>query len=184
VARVDPFRADHGPESVERALEISFADAWRDAHGYCRLVVVITAPRAVAEPPADSTRPPSPLANEPDRRCRMATAAPTGAKCQTNPYNQDYCADWRDDPAMSPYRCPLAAAGRTVLQAFAVAAIALLGQAPATAQEGHPLKGSWLGTWAGNEAHGENVLLVLDWDGQNITGIINPGTDNIAITKA
>ena len=85
---------------------------------------------------------------------------------------------------MSPYRSPLAAAGRTVLQAFAVAAIALLGQAPATAQEGHPLKGSWLGTWAGNEAHGENVLLVLDWDGQNITGIINPGTDNIAITKA
>lgn len=85
---------------------------------------------------------------------------------------------------MSPYRSPFAAAGRIVLQTFAVAAIALLGHAPADAQEGHPLKGSWLGTWAGNDAHGENVLLVLDWDGQNITGIINPGTDNIAITKA
>ena len=85
---------------------------------------------------------------------------------------------------MRPYRSPFAAAGRTVLHAVALAAIALLAQAPAAAQEGHPLKGSWLGTWAGNETHGENVLLVLDWDGQNITGIINPGTDNIAITKA
>ncbi|HEY7671842.1 MAG TPA: hypothetical protein VIC71_06475 [Gammaproteobacteria bacterium] len=51
-------------------------------------------------------------------------------------------------------------------------------------QEGHPLKGSWLGTWAGNAVHGDNVLVVLDWNGASITGIINPGTDNIAITKA
>jgi hypothetical protein len=51
-------------------------------------------------------------------------------------------------------------------------------------QEGHPLKGSWLGTWAGNETHGDLVLIVLNWDGTSITGIINPGTDNIAITKA
>jgi hypothetical protein len=54
----------------------------------------------------------------------------------------------------------------------------------ALGQEGHPLKGSWLGSWAGNEAHGDNVLIVLNWDGASITGIINPGTDNIAITKA
>jgi len=46
------------------------------------------------------------------------------------------------------------------------------------------LKGSWLGTWESNEVHGESVLLVLDWDGQNITGILNPGTDNIRISEA
>jgi hypothetical protein len=56
--------------------------------------------------------------------------------------------------------------------------------AGAAAQEGHPLKGSWLGEWASNAVHGENVLLVLDWDGQEITGIINPGTDNIEIDEA
>ena len=52
------------------------------------------------------------------------------------------------------------------------------------AQEGHPLKGSWLGEWAGNATHGDNILLILDWDGQNITGMINPGTDNMPLSKA
>lgn len=55
---------------------------------------------------------------------------------------------------------------------------------PAFGQEGHPVKGSWLGEWQGNEVHGDNVLVILDWDGKAITGMINPGTDNIAITKA
>lgn len=55
--------------------------------------------------------------------------------------------------------------------------------APAGAQEGHPLKGSWIGTWEGNEVHGDFVLVVLDWDGKAVTGIINPGTDDIAITS-
>jgi len=51
-------------------------------------------------------------------------------------------------------------------------------------QEGHPLKGSWLGTWAGNETHGDIILVVLDWDGAKITGMLNPGTDNMALTNA
>jgi hypothetical protein len=42
-------------------------------------------------------------------------------------------------------------------------------------------KWSWIGAWNGNKSHDEFVLLVLDWDGKNITGIINPGTDNIQI---
>jgi len=53
-----------------------------------------------------------------------------------------------------------------------------------SAQEGHPLKGSWLGEWAGNSVHGDNILLILDWDGKAITGMINPGTDNIPLGKA
>lgn len=51
----------------------------------------------------------------------------------------------------------------------------------ASAQEGHPLKGSWIGEWQGNEALGEFVLLVMDWNGSEVTGVINPGTDDIAI---
>jgi hypothetical protein len=56
--------------------------------------------------------------------------------------------------------------------------------APAWAQEGHPLKGTWIGTWQSNQANGEDVFLVLDWDGKAISGTINPGTDNMPITKA
>lgn len=56
--------------------------------------------------------------------------------------------------------------------------------APAVAQEGHPLKGSWLGTWEPNKTHGNDVLVVMNWDGKNITGTINPGTDNMPIKNA
>jgi len=53
----------------------------------------------------------------------------------------------------------------------------------ASAQEGHPAKGSWIGEWKGN-SNGESVLVVMNWDGKDITGIINPGTDNLQISKA
>jgi len=65
------------------------------------------------------------------------------------------------------------------------AAVLLFGLLGAvSAQEGHPLKGSWLGEWAGNSVHGDNILLILDWDGKAITGMINPGTDNIPLGRA
>jgi hypothetical protein len=70
---------------------------------------------------------------------------------------------------------------RTIVAAAALAVWILGG---VTAQEGHPLKGSWLGEWAGNATHGDNILLILDWDGKAITGMINPGTDNIPLGKA
>ena len=56
--------------------------------------------------------------------------------------------------------------------------------APMLAQEGHPLKGSWIGTWANNKLHGNDVLVVMNWDGKAITGIINPGTDDIPFKTA
>jgi hypothetical protein len=61
----------------------------------------------------------------------------------------------------------------------AVIGFGLLGTV--AAQEGHPLKGSWLGEWQGNAVHGDNILLILDWDGKAISGMINPGTDNIPL---
>ena len=60
----------------------------------------------------------------------------------------------------------------------------LTGGTPAAAQEGHPLKGSWIGTWAGNKIHSPDVVVVLNWDGKNITGMINPGSDNMPIKNA
>jgi hypothetical protein len=63
-------------------------------------------------------------------------------------------------------------------------AAALTAGRPAVAQEGHPLKGSWIGTWGPAKSHSNDLLLVLSWDGKAITGMINPGTDNIPIKNA
>jgi hypothetical protein len=67
---------------------------------------------------------------------------------------------------------------------FSAAVILCALTLPGQAQEGHPLKGSWIGVWEGNELHDESVVVILDWDGREITGMINPGTDNITITSA
>ena len=71
----------------------------------------------------------------------------------------------------------------TLVLALSVAAVLLSGP-PVAAQEGHPLKGSWLGTWAAEQDSRQRRALVLNWDGKNITGTINPGTDNMAIKNA
>jgi hypothetical protein len=72
---------------------------------------------------------------------------------------------------------------RALIFALTLSLVCLAGGA-AVAQEGHPLKGSWIGTWEKNQAHGEDVLIVLNWDGKAITGIINPGTDDMTIKTA
>jgi hypothetical protein len=54
----------------------------------------------------------------------------------------------------------------------------------AAAQEGHPLKGSWIGDWGPNKSDRNPVTVVLDWDGKNITGTINPGPNAVTIQKA
>ncbi len=69
---------------------------------------------------------------------------------------------------------------RLITMAAAMLALGVL--ASSGAQEGHPLKGSWLGEWQGNTVHGDNILLILDWDGKAITGMINPGTDNMPLS--
>ena len=72
---------------------------------------------------------------------------------------------------------------RTFVVALALSALCAAG-APVVAQEGHPLKGSWTGTWEGNTVHGNSVLVILDWNGKAITGTVNPGTDNMVVKNA
>lgn len=49
-------------------------------------------------------------------------------------------------------------------------------------QEGHPLTGTWTGDWApAPSAQRNHLTVVLAWDGQNVTGTINPGPDSVAI---
>ena len=50
-------------------------------------------------------------------------------------------------------------------------------------QEGHPLRGTWHGSWGVNAAERTPVTLVMDWDGANITGIMNPGARSSPLEK-
>jgi hypothetical protein len=55
---------------------------------------------------------------------------------------------------------------------------------PLAAQEGFPLKGSWLGDWGEGTTNRNQVFVVFDWDGKVISGSINPGTDMISVKNA
>jgi hypothetical protein len=46
-------------------------------------------------------------------------------------------------------------------------------------QEGHPLVGTWSGDWGPTPTHRNQVTIVMNWDGKNVVGIINPGPDVI-----
>jgi hypothetical protein len=52
-----------------------------------------------------------------------------------------------------------------------------------TGQEGHPLKGTWHGSWGVNAAERTPVTLVMDWDGMSVTGIMNPGIRSSPIER-
>ena len=56
--------------------------------------------------------------------------------------------------------------------------------APAVAQFGHPLKGTWSGDWGPTKENRKRVLLELNWDGKAITGRINPGPNAVTLQQA
>src|SRR5262245_6087825 len=52
---------------------------------------------------------------------------------------------------------------------------------PGIAQEGHPLTGTWSGDWGTTTTERNHLTIVMNWDGKNVTGTINPGPDAVAI---
>lgn len=78
------------------------------------------------------------------------------------------------------------AAKATMRAAFCtlIGGVVLLGAVAAPAQYGHPLKGSWSGDWGPDEDDRSRLLLVFDWDGEAITGTINPGPNPVPIASA
>lgn len=72
---------------------------------------------------------------------------------------------------------------RRILTAAAFIAT-LAGATCATAQAGHPVKGSWSGYWGPSEAAKRRILLLLDWRNNEIIGTINPGPNAVEIDKA
>lgn len=68
--------------------------------------------------------------------------------------------------------------------ALVVALVVAEGAAPALAQFGHPLKGTWTGDWGPSKESRTHVVLVMDWDGKAITGKINPGPKAVPLQVA
>ena len=60
---------------------------------------------------------------------------------------------------------------------------ALLVAAPAFAQFGHPLKGTWGGDWGPSKDRQMHVLLAFEWDGKALSGTINPGPNGVTMQK-
>lgn len=60
----------------------------------------------------------------------------------------------------------------------------LLFSASAFAQEGHPTKGTWVGDWGPTPTQRYHLVVFMDYDGKNISGVVNPGPNSIPITVA
>ena len=56
--------------------------------------------------------------------------------------------------------------------------------ASAAAQEGHPLVGSWHGDRGTGPKARSDVTVVMDWDGTQISGVVNPGFESMALQNA
>ena len=65
---------------------------------------------------------------------------------------------------------------------LAVVAVAALIAPRASAQEGHPLEGTWYGEYTtGKQA--TDITVIMKWDGKSITGLINPGPGSKPLTS-
>ena len=55
---------------------------------------------------------------------------------------------------------------------------------PALAQVGHPAKGSWVGYWGPNDKEQRRLVLNLDWQNNQVVGVINPGPKSAKVRRA
>jgi hypothetical protein len=53
-----------------------------------------------------------------------------------------------------------------------------------SAQEGHPLVGTWHGNWGTSATDRTDLTVVMDWDGKVISGVVNPGFDGLPMQNA
>lgn len=67
-----------------------------------------------------------------------------------------------------------------LLQVSALCLLPILGGA----QEGFPLDGTWRGEWGQPGEPANHVVIVMKWNGETITGRINPGPNSIDFDAA
>lgn len=61
--------------------------------------------------------------------------------------------------------------------------IAALMRSSALAQEGHPLTGSWTGEWGPGVTERNHITVVMDWEGEKISGFVLLGANSIPIVN-
>lgn len=66
---------------------------------------------------------------------------------------------------------------------LACIAICLGLAAPGFAQQGYPLTGTWSGDWGPTSTQRNQITLVMNWDGKNVSGLINPGPNSIPLAS-
>ena len=67
-----------------------------------------------------------------------------------------------------------------VITCFSLLIILALSTA-ATAQEGHPMTGTWYGDFGTSAASRNDLTVIMTWDGKAVNGMINPGSDVVKI---
>jgi hypothetical protein len=72
--------------------------------------------------------------------------------------------------------------GVRTLKVLTIVAVLVAAPMVASAQFGHPLKGQWSGE-RGTGANAARLLFDLHWDGKEVTGAINPGSDTETAIK-
>ena len=72
----------------------------------------------------------------------------------------------------------------SVLRFVSQICITFLFMSGAQAQEGHPMSGVWVGDWTLQGGQPQRVVVVLDWQGTELAGTINPGPKAIPIKSA
>jgi hypothetical protein len=60
-----------------------------------------------------------------------------------------------------------------------IATLLLLAAGAANAQEGFPLDGTWRGDLTGAGTIARTIVIVMEWDGHKVKGVINPGPNAI-----
>lgn len=66
---------------------------------------------------------------------------------------------------------------------FASAVILACCASAALAQEGHPFEGTWRGT-IGAGANAKPVVMIIDYDGEQLNGMIDPGRNSYRFENA
>jgi hypothetical protein len=72
---------------------------------------------------------------------------------------------------------------RRAFQVMCVIAVMGLAASSGLAQEGHPLTGTWSGDWGTNASQRNHLTVVMNWDGDKLTGTMNPGPDAVTLAN-
>jgi len=68
-----------------------------------------------------------------------------------------------------------------VVRLISFVAVVLVLTTATIAQEGHPLTGTWYGDFGSSSAKRNDLTVILKWDGQSASGLVNPGPGAVPI---